>query len=776
MLRRRLILPAAAIALALSLALSGVGFWAGYTIVSAVSDHLVLHLVDDVNRDIEVWVKRSNRVLSGVEADLDRHTVPLDDPYAMLRQLYAVLSDRLFFANTEGGSVAAARLADDVKVFVMTDGFRPGVLHQYDASPDGQPGHLRKSGPAFDARQQSWYQHAKDARARYWSQPFLGSSEPVLGMSLTAPVFGKDGSFMGVIGTNLILTQLGKEMQPLNLGYKGRAFVIDSSGQLITASGGVAPATTGADGRELHVLASEAGDPMVSGAARYLKAQPDILEGLSKTGPRSFSFNDPVLGESFAAVESFVAPGGLAWMVVAAVPASDFIGPARSAMLLSIAMSVFVLALALVLGSWSVGLALRPLTALTEAARSISRGEWPDIPELQRNDEIGLLARAFKRMTASLKNTQDGLRRSEASLTEAQQISHTGSWRWNVGTGEVHWSTEHFCIFGFNPATTRPSYATFMERIHPEDWPVLEQALARAVRERSRFQQDYRITLPDGSVRHLQSVGQPDSAESGDLEFVGTVIDMTERRRAEEELRITQAELARVSRLTTMGELVASIAHEINQPLAAVAASGSACLRWLSRDQPDLGAAQDAVSRIVQDAHRAGDMIQSLRALTRKSGLQLTRLDINAAIQEVLALTRGELQRHDITLHTGLSADIPPILGDRVQLQQVLLNLIANGVEAMSGVTARLKTLAVIAEPAGPTGVLVAVEDTGAGLDPATADRIFDPFVTTKSDGMGMGLSICRSIIESHGGRLWVSPNVPHGTVFSFTLPGEQPN
>ena len=269
----------------------------------------------------------------------------------------------------------------------------------------------------------------------------------------------------------------------------------------------------------------------------------------------------------------------------------------------------------------------------------------------------------------------------------------------------------------------------------------------------------------------MQSVGQPDSTESGDLEFVGTVMDMTERRRAEEALRNAQAELARVARLTTMGELVASIAHEINQPLAAIATSGNACLRWLNRDQPDLDEARDAVSRIVRDAHRAGDVIHGLRALARKSGPQLTKLDIHDAIEEVLALTRGELQRHGVVLHTDLSADDRPVLGDRVQLQQVLLNLIMNGIQAMGAVTDRRRELTVSVALAEPGRVQVAVEDTGPGLDPAIAQRIFDPFFTTKSDGLGMGLSICRSIIEAHGGQLWVSPRAPHGTAFRFTIP-----
>jgi C4-dicarboxylate-specific signal transduction histidine kinase len=331
---------------------------------------------------------------------------------------------------------------------------------------------------------------------------------------------------------------------------------------------------------------------------------------------------------------------------------------------------------------------------------------------------------------------------------------------------------EHFCIFAFDPATTQPSYATFTERIHAEDRPAFEKAIDRAVRERSRFQHEYRIVLPDGSVKHLQSVGEPDIPESGDPEFVGTVMDITERRRAEEALRNAQADLARVTRLTTMGELLGSIAHEINQPLAAVVANGSSGLRWLNRDNPDLDEARNALSRIVRDGKRAGDVIHGLRALAKKSGPQLAKFNINDAFQEVLALTRNELQGRGVVLRTDLSTADRPVFGDRIQLQQVLLNLIMNGVDAMSAVTDRPKVLTITSEPGEPSGLLVAVEDTGTGLDPATVDRIFDPFFTTKPDGMGMGLSICRSIIETHGGRLSVSPRVPCGTIFRFTVPG----
>jgi C4-dicarboxylate-specific signal transduction histidine kinase len=288
-----------------------------------------------------------------------------------------------------------------------------------------------------------------------------------------------------------------------------------------------------------------------------------------------------------------------------------------------------------------------------------------------------------------------------------------------------------------------------------------------------QVEQLLRRTHKDGGIAWVEASAFLAPFAGGAHLLGGLVVDVTERKRAEEALRVAQAELSHAARLATLGEMTASIAHEINQPLAGIASNGAAGLNWLNRKKPDLDQARDAFSRIVRDGARASDVIRGLRALAKKSGPQFARLDIDDVIREVLALTTGELRRQGVALQTDLAAGDRPVLGDRVQLQQVLLNLIMNGVDAMRGVTERTRELMVSSTLAEPGSVLVSIEDTGAGLDPAVAQRIFEPFFTTKPEGLGMGLSICRSIVEGHRGRLWASPRVPHGAAIRFTVPAE---
>ncbi len=385
--------------------------------------------------------------------------------------------------------------------------------------------------------------------------------------------------------------------------------------------------------------------------------------------------------------------------------------------------------------------------------------------------EQHLARMALERENAKRRRAEDELRRSEAFLAEGQRISRTGSWAWKVTTGEVSWSAEHFRIFGLDPDATTPSYGVFVDRIHPEDRAAFEEMLQKAVREGSDIECDFRIVMPDGATKYVHSLGRVAANDAKNTEFIGTVMDVTERRLAEEALRSAVADLERASRLSTMGQLTASIAHEINQPLAAIITNADACVLWLEADRPDLEEARQAATRVVRNGHRAGDIIKSIRALTRKSAPETVSLDINDVIREVIVLMGAEFRRHGVRVETSLPSNLDSVLGDRVQLQQVVLNLIMNGIEAMADSLDGQRRLQIRSANDESGRVLVAVEDSGPGLDLAQTVRLFEAFFTTKPEGMGMGLSICRSIIDAHGGRLWASPNLPSGAIFQFTLP-----
>jgi PAS domain S-box-containing protein len=378
------------------------------------------------------------------------------------------------------------------------------------------------------------------------------------------------------------------------------------------------------------------------------------------------------------------------------------------------------------------------------------------------------LREAEERM--ELIRAEDALKRSEAFLAEGQRLSQAGSFGWTVSSGDIYWSRETFRIYDVDPTAT-VTMPLVMQRVHPDDRPALRALIEGAAREGTHLDYEHRLLLPDGSVKHVHVIAHPVTDAAGRFGYIGAIQDVTRQRQADEALRHAQTELARVTRLTTMGELTASLAHEINQPLTAIMANSLAGLRWLARDTPDLVEVQNAFHHIVRDATRAGGVIRGIRDFAMKAGPQLDRLDVDEVIEEVLALTRGELHRQGVALHTDLTSGGRSVLGDRVQLQQVLLNLILNGIDAMKPVMDRARELTVSTAFRAPVDLVVAVEDTGIGLDPDVAQRIFDPFFTTKADGLGIGLSICRSIVGAHGGRLWASPRAPCGTTLRFTIP-----
>jgi signal transduction histidine kinase len=555
------------------------------------------------------------------------------------------------------------------------------------------------------------------------------------------------------------------------------------------------------------------------------------------------------------------------------------------------------------------------------------------------NDDEDKLLRSVALQNASsiLIARQRAEQRSEAYLAEAQRLSHTGSFGWRVSSGEIIWSEETFRIFQYDQITT-PTVELILQRVHPEDAALVKQTIDRALQDGKNFDHEYRLVMPDGSIKYVHVVAHALSDESGRVEFVGAVMDVTERRRAEalrdgesrilemiardaplgeileklvrvveaqfagllcsvllldederhvrhgaapslpqnytkaidglcigpkagscgtamyrrepvvvtdilqdplweqyrgvaepyglrscwstpilahsgkalgsfamyyreprspspaetralemathlagiaierkltreerERLRQAQADLAHINRVTTMGELTASLAHEVKQPIAAAVTDAKTCIRWLTRDHPDLEEAREAATRMVKDATRAAEIISRVGLLFKKSTPEREPVDVNEVIREMIVLLRSEATRYSISVRTEL-ADLPPVMGDRVQLQQVLMNLMTNGIDAMKDADGT-RELIICSQQAEDGQLMVSVSDTGVGLPPEQASQIFNAFFTTKPHGTGMGLRISRSIVESHGGRLWAANNSSRGASFHLTLP-----
>jgi PAS domain S-box-containing protein len=368
------------------------------------------------------------------------------------------------------------------------------------------------------------------------------------------------------------------------------------------------------------------------------------------------------------------------------------------------------------------------------------------------------------------KQSEKELRRSEAFLAEAQRLSATGSFSWRVATEEIMWSEQLYRIFEFDqdmPVTLE----LIRSRIHPEDIPKWSGVIDSARDIGGDLEHEYRLLMPDRSVKYVYLVAHGTRDKDGCLEYIGAVQDVTERRLSEEALGKIRSELTHVARVSSLGAMTASIAHEVNQPLSGIITNASTCLRMLAADPPNVDGARETARRTIRDGNRASDVISRLRALFSKKNATTELVDLSEAAQEVIALSMSELQRNRVILRSELANGVPPVMGDRVQLQQVVLNLLINALDAMKDVDDRPRQLEIRTERDEGDRVRLMVQDTGVGLDPQSVERLFEAFYTTKSGGMGIGLSVSRSIIESHHGRLWAAPNDGPGATFSFSIP-----
>jgi signal transduction histidine kinase len=366
--------------------------------------------------------------------------------------------------------------------------------------------------------------------------------------------------------------------------------------------------------------------------------------------------------------------------------------------------------------------------------------------------------------------SEEELRRSEAFLVEGQRLSSTGSFSWKVGTDEITWSEQLYRIYEVDiglPVTLDAIRA----RVHPDDLTLLEHMFEQARDGTSDLEVQYRLLMPDRSVKYLHAVAHATRDQDGQLEYIAAVQDVTGRRMSEEALAKARSKLASVARVTSLGVLTASIAHEVNQPLSGIITNAGTSLRMLDANPPNLEGARETARRTIRDGIRASDVITRLRALFSKDEYTLEPLDLNEVTREVIALTLSDLQRNRVVLHSELAEHLPTITGDRIQLQQVILNLLRNASDAMAEVHVRPRQLVITTGRDEGDWVRLSVRDAGVGIDLENINKLLEAFYTTKSDGMGIGLSVSQSIIERHHGRIWAQPNDGPGATFSFSIP-----
>jgi C4-dicarboxylate-specific signal transduction histidine kinase len=398
-------------------------------------------------------------------------------------------------------------------------------------------------------------------------------------------------------------------------------------------------------------------------------------------------------------------------------------------------------------------------TADTSGKRLISQAE-------RASPEDGAVRSLFN-------STPLGLQYHEALLAEIERASSTGGFYWNATTDVLTCTREVYRILELD-ASTKMSMPLLRAHVHQDDLPFVDDMIRRSREQATGFEVQLRLRLPHQSIKHLQINARRQHSADTQLHFLGTIQDVTRRHQSEETLGNIRCELARVARISSLGAMTASIAHEVNQPLSGIMTNASICLEMLGTDSPDLDGARETVRRTIRDCERACEVIARVRALFGKQGGRTESLDLNTVTSEVIALSLCELRRRRVTLQMELAERLPLVTGDPVQLQQVILNLLLNAAEAMSGIEDRPRLLLIRTETESVDQVRLSVVDSGIGFQPQDAMRLFEAFYTTKSGGMGIGLSVSRSIIESHRGRLWAQSNAGAGATFAFSIPARR--
>jgi PAS domain S-box-containing protein len=781
-LQRSLVIPAAAITLILSLCLIGIGYWVSRVIISTLSHQMMRQVTLSVEDHVELMLEAPSRLLKRVENEVVRRHVALDDPNAVAQELYGLLSDEpdvdwLFFGNEAGGIVSTGLLDDQKRIIMFTEGFKPGQLNQYSATPEGRTADLLKSIDDFDARKKDWFQRVQQTREPFWTKPYLGSIEPVLGISLSVPAIGAGGKLVGVYGIDLTLTHLSNFMARLQLGDTGRAYLVDSDGYLVASSGGVQSVTLDTSGKQQRMLPQDTPDPVVSAAGRYLREHPEMMARARQGNMESFSFDDAALGQIAAAVQQVAVGNGSPWLIVSALPASDFLGPVRGAAYLSLALVAVIVLASIAVGFWMVGRALRPLQELTAVAYAIADGAWPAVPETKRDDEIGVLARSLDTMTGKLRGLLDMLEERVSELRQSRSLLQSII---DNSSALISVKDQGGRYLLANRRYEELLHVSATDMQGKTDGEVFPRELAatlgaddeRALSAGATIEVEVAVPQDDGPHRYI-ALKYPLTDTAGKPYAVcGIATDITERLQAEadHEARLLAEEASRAK-----SAFLASMSHELRTPLNAVL--GYAQILKRSR-----GLSERQVNGLNTILHSGEHLLSLITDLLDMAKIEAGRLELYPEpvslprlMQGVSDIIRVRAEQKELKFHCEAAPGLPQaVVLDEKRLRQVLLNLLSNAVKftERGAVSLRVRHRA---EGEEQVRLIFEVEDSGVGIPSSQLETIFKPFeqvgaIENRAGGTGLGLSISRQLIRAMGGDIQVSSQPGVGSTFSFEV------
>jgi PAS domain S-box-containing protein len=683
-------------------------------------------------------------------------------------QLYDSLSS-IGFGSQDGRYIAADKRDSRFRLGHRDADSVEGRLRMYETDAQGNPLRLAYvGGPNYDPRRRPWYQLGQEFPAGQWTPIFTYSAQPIFVISAVRALEDANGRFQGVMLADLMLSDINQFLQGLEVGQTGETFILERTGDLIATSTEEPPYRI-VEGEAQRLPAREAETPLVKTSAQHLLSTFGSFDQIRSRQQTTFELDDQ---RTLLQVLPYVDPRGLDWLIVVAIPEADFTGPIaesqRSTLVLGLVIMLIAIAVGLVTARWLV----RPIAGLAAAATAIADGEWDDSVPIERDDELGLLAQAFNRMASQLRRSLATISAREASLAEAQRITHLGSWDYDLVTQRLTCSDELFRLYGLAPTAASLEQLKTYDQVHPEDRERVKATLEQAVAQAQPYDMEHRILTVEGEIRHVHSKGHPTLTDTGQVKALfGTVMDITERKQLlqREQAARQEAELVNQAK----DRFLAILSHELRNPLNPILG----WTRLLKTNRLDPEKTAQALDTIERNANLQVQLIDDIldvsRILRGKLALTLRPIDLVEVVTASLEAVQLAAASKSIQLKTRLEPTALPVEGDSNRLQQVITNLLTNAIKfTPNGGDVEVSTALVGNE------AQVQVRDSGKGIDAAFLPHIFEHFqqadssTTRESGGLGLGLAIVKHLTEMHGGTITAaSAGVNQGATFTLRLP-----